>query len=815
MAMLLATSLAAQAVRGVVVLSDGNTRAAGVIVVAAGDSGQPARALTNTRGEFTIALPHAGTFQLKALRIGFRPTDGPKITVANSETVRAQIQLTDVAVSLIAVRVQGDDVCRTRPDSGALVTRAWEEARKAIMSAGLSATDAPLVAEWIEYNRTLEATGRVVRALRVRTTHSATTHAFKSLPADALVEKGYVIVEGDDISYHAPDGDVLVSDSFAGSHCFQVVLPPGRGADSLIGVAFRPARDQRDIRDIEGTFWLDRRSAELKWMDFKYTNMPSAAEKASPGGRVEFLRLGGGGWLIGNWNIRMPEFGRALASASASAGRMTVVRAPNTTVLRTIQVTGGQVTKVSRGDSVVYQAVGAELDVQVISLDESVSATGTMLELLGTDYVAKAGTDGRVRISPVLEGRYEVRIHSSIMDTLGLPPITREIEIGNRASVDTVRLPPPLEMARAACGGVLGDRTGLIRGTVRDSTGEPIPNAAVLVSWLGSMKIIGGGTADRVGWSEQNVAVLSDAYGRWRSCGVPRGVPFTVTVKTDAGTDARRSRLADDQAMATADLVAHKVATTTDIVLPKENRALVEFWASNSDGTVMPDVTLDLELPGGVKRTINTGPNGHALLGDVAPGQVTVRARKVGFLPGKLLATVGVGRNTVPITMSPTGLPTLATVRIVGDQRKTYDRFDEFETRHLNSAATRSITRAEIEKRNPVDAWQMLTNVPSVKIAQLGGVIIARSMRVENAGLLSDAPCYMKVMVDGVLMAETESVGKDTDKTIKTTFANLANLPPPDQIRGIEVFAGPASIPVQYGGTGNGKWCGLIAVWTR
>ena len=807
----LAVSLSAQSVRGIVVQPDGATRAAGVIVVAVGDSGAPSRALTNTKGEFAIALGKPGSYSLRALRIGFRPTEGPRITVAKDETIRAQIQLNDVAVSLMAVTVKGDDVCRTRPDSGALVTRAWEEARKAIMSAGLSATDAPLVAEWIEYDRTLEATGRVVRGLRVRTTNRVTTHAIKSAPADVLAEKGYVIPDGEETSYHAPDGDVLLSDAFAATHCFQVVVPPGRGADSLIGVAFRPARDRRDVRDIDGTFWLDRRSAELRWMDFKYTNMPSIADQASPGGRVEFLRLGGGGWLIGNWSIRMPEFGRALASAMV--GRTNVVRAPNTSVLRAIQVTGGQVTKVLRGDSVVYQAVGAALNLQVISLDESISPTGTMLHLVGTDYVAKAGADGRIRISPVLEGRYEARIHTSIMDTLGLSPITREIEIGRRATIDTVRLAAPLDMARAVCGGGSADHTGLVRGTVRDSVGAPIPNAAVQVSWFGSMKIIGDARrADRVGWSEQNVAVLSDGYGRWRSCGVPRGVPITVTVKTDAGTDARRVRMGDEQAMLAADLVLHRAAATTDIVLPKDNRALVELWASDNAGTVLPDVTLDVDLPGGGTRTINTGVSGHALIPDVAAGRVTVRARKIGYLPGRVVVSVATGRNTIPIIMSSTGFPTLDTVRIVGDVRRRNDRFDEFDTRRLNGSATRSITRAEIEKRNPVDAWQMLTNLPSVKIAQQGGVVIARSMRVENARLLSDAPCYMKVMVDGVLMSETESVGNGDSKT---AYPNLANLPPPDQIRGIEVFAGPASIPVQYSGAGNNKWCGLIAVWTR
>ena len=83
MAAVLAAPAAAQSVRGVVTMPDGTTRASGVIVAATGDSGAPVRALTNQRGEFTIALPAAGRYALRALRVGFRPSTGPTVVVAH------------------------------------------------------------------------------------------------------------------------------------------------------------------------------------------------------------------------------------------------------------------------------------------------------------------------------------------------------------------------------------------------------------------------------------------------------------------------------------------------------------------------------------------------------------------------------------------------------------------------------------------------------------------------------------------------------------------------------------------------------------
>ncbi len=62
-------------------------------------------------------------------------------------------------------------------------------------------------------------------------------------------------------------------------------------------------------------------------------------------------------------------------------------------------------------------------------------------------------------------------------------------------------------------------------------------------------------------------------------------------------------------------------------------------------------------------------------------------------------------------------------------------------------------------------------------------------------------------MVDGVMQTPA---GFDHNGPV-----DLRLLPRPEEIHGVEVFAGAAMIPPQYGGVGSGKWCGMIAVWTR
>ncbi len=138
----------------------------------------------------------------------------------------------------------------------------------------------------------------------------------------------------------------------------------------------------------------------------------------------------------------------------------------------------------------------------------------------------------------------------------------------------------------------------------------------------------------------------------------------------------------------------------------------------------------------------------------------------------------------------------LDTVRVVAGAR-VLARHEEFESRRRRGDATAIITRADVERRNPVSTWQMLTRVPSVFVVDSGDAVLARSSR--NV----DVSCWFRVAVNGVLTHEPR--------------ANLKELPTPDQVYGIEVFSGAATMPIQYGAARSAteRFCGLIMVWTR
>jgi hypothetical protein len=797
--------LAAQRVRGQVVLPDSTTPLAGVIVVATGDNGSfMRRALSTERGAFDLPLPHAGRFDLRVLRIGFAPTVGPTVELKEGETQSVKIVAGSERISLARVTVRGQDECNTRRDAGLLVARVWEETRKALIASQLVA-DKPLVAEWIEFNRSLEPGGTRVKEQQVRSTRSPTTHAFVSRPAESLAADGYIVEDAGSTMFYAPDADVLLSESFANLHCFHVEPPPA-GHPGLIGLGFTPGRGARDLKDIEGTVWLDRESSELQWLEFHYTNVPLAAERAGAGGRVEFLRLTSGEWLVSRWNILMPLVGAAPKTAEGGLSRI-VLASPEAS-LKSVHVTGGQVITVARGDSTLYRATGASFSVQVVARDANVAAAGAIVSLMGTDYSVTADAAGRARISPVLEGRYRAKAQSALMDSLGAAPVERDVEIREGAErVDSIALPRAFELVRAGCKGeALTENESLLHGTVRDTSGRAVAHAAVTVTFQTGISTAGG----QLGYSERTVGALTNESGQWRLCGVPRGRPMSVRVVTDDGADAKKIQLEEGQAFGATDLVISrsKVALNTGAgSTGAAATATVEISVSTRNGVPVPDAAVEIVPASGASRTVRTQASGHALVPAVEPGIIRVRARSIGLKAGELVVRVAAGRNTVPIILDVARSPALDTVRIMGS-KAVLARHSEFEDRLARHEASAAFTEEDIQKVNPVETYQMLRRVPSITFIPSGktGSLLATSSRAMklDGTTLQAVPCFMSVMIDGMIM------GGDIDGHF-----DVSHLPPPADIHGIEVFAGPSSIPAKYNGAANDKMCGLIAIWTR
>jgi hypothetical protein len=391
----------AQTVRGIVVDLT-QTPVPGVVVqLMSANQGLAARALTNERGEFRLAAPAPGSYRLRTMRIGFRPTLSEVVVIAAGAEVVHTLTLAGVPFSLDTVRVVSRTSCRVPSDSAAATFAVWEQARTALTAATLTRRAQTVNARIVTFERTLDAgDGRVTRE-EATARAGYTSRAWRALAADSLRKVGYVVADrSGEMTFYAPDIDVLLSDGFAEDHCFRLVDDRGR---SQVGIAFEPIRS-RTKSDIRGTIWLDRKTTELRTVDFLYTSIHRAMMDANAGGGIAFARLATGAWVITRWDIRMPVIERRLGSMGVG-GRMA---ASDETRVREIQVAGGQLAAIIRGADTLWTHPPLAITGIVTDSASGRALADVALSVPGTGVTVRSDAAGRFALRGLVPGSYAV-----------------------------------------------------------------------------------------------------------------------------------------------------------------------------------------------------------------------------------------------------------------------------------------------------------------------------------------------------------------------------------------------------------------------
>lgn len=333
-------------IRGNVVDGAG-ARVAGSLVVALDERGQlVARALSGGDGAYTLAMPTSAKVSVHALRVGYEPSDAVQVDAPSSAPLR--LTLSSVRTRVSNEKSRQKSVCGTPHDTTSDVTRLWEEARKVIASTRLTFGATPLSAHVIGFDRRTSRDGKSVIAERTHENDVSAHRPFSSLPPDSIANAGYVIESESDVAYYAPDAEVLLSGRFADSHCFGVQSPPSAHPE-WIGLSFKPSKDRLGVKEIGGTFWFDRESLELRQLDYRYTNVPTAYLAAGVGGAISFRLMPFGAWIISAWEIRMPQ-GQIQSQIALQHSQ---VRDRKMVTVDALRVAGGVVRTITNGSTVV------------------------------------------------------------------------------------------------------------------------------------------------------------------------------------------------------------------------------------------------------------------------------------------------------------------------------------------------------------------------------------------------------------------------------------------------------------------------------
>jgi hypothetical protein len=492
-------SISAQIIRGQIV--DGATQAPipGAFIVLLDSAGtQRGAVLSGEGGTFILHVSEAGRYRLRAERIGYADMLSEPLRVDQGRTVTYRFGITVKAVDLEGLKITGKGRCRMSREVGAETSVLWDEVRKALS-----------IAVWgdqergVPYQTTLWARERDLRSLAVsadtvRLTSGYGRTPFTSESARSLGANGFIRkLDDGGYMFYGLDAKTLLSDDFLATHCFRVEKA-GRDQNGLVGLGFEPIH-RNGPPDIVGTLWVDQKTAELRYLEFKYDKIPMARDlpTRSFGGRMDFRRLGNGDWVVQHWWLRMPQ------SVVVTVGPV------ERHVQFKIREQGGEIRFI--GAAGTSGAEGrSELSGIVYDSTRAMPLAGANVFLTDINRVTTTDFVGHFRFNDLPAGRHGIAFTHLRADALGLAVSPRTVVVDPNRYTSVILAVP----RGAAC--PASSTTGGVLGFVDDlRSGEPVPGVEVRMTWWSAGKALSSLTK-RVAHTD-----TTDAHGRYLFCGVP------------------------------------------------------------------------------------------------------------------------------------------------------------------------------------------------------------------------------------------------------------------------------------------------------
>jgi len=209
-------------------------------------------------------------------------------------------------------------------------------------------------------------------------------------------------------------------------------------------------------------------------------------------------------------------------------------------------------------------------------------------------------------------------------------------------------------------------------------------------------------------------------------------------------------------------------------------------------------------------RDWNTDARGDAVLAVVPGRRVVFELRRIGYALRLVDLASGTDQVSLRITLQP-AVHVLDTTTVVGEARS--QMLAGFEGRRLRGAGSATfITREQIEQQMAIRTIDVVRRAAGTRVIDSAGVLLVASSRGAKAiigggaaatkggkGGFDLAPCVMRIAVDGML----REWGFSLDWI------------DPKEIHGVEVYPGPATMPVEFSGLRKDAYCGLVMIWTR
>jgi hypothetical protein len=391
-------------------------------------------------------------------------------------------------------------------------------------------------------------------------------------------------------------------------------------------------------------------------------------------------------------------------------------------------------------------------------------------------------SSGRFEADSVPPGTYQVTFRHPMLDTLAIRAASVSVVLpaGGLARVG-LGVPSGRTFMRLCAGRPGTANQSAVFGVVRNvMTNEPVVGAAVRINWVSMVADQALGIRRVV----ETRADTTDSAGRYVGCGLPSGLPVTVTVTAPGvgGVKAEVSLRPEEAVpfhLSLAPVGVTADATLTGRIVDGDRRPLsgADVWVISGSG----------ESP--VARTDSAG---RFSLGGLPPGTGTVSARRIGSTPAS--RTVGLaagGTTTVQLTLSQQAVVLQElTVEAKSVSRAQRAGFTERQQRGFG----KFLDSDALSRLAAADAGTLFRQLPFLRVIEgAGGSAL---MNQSSRGFGGGGPCAMVLLVDGMV-------------TPPDAIRSLLK----EHIEAVEVYNNGGDVPIEYSSPSTG--CGAVLVWTK
>jgi hypothetical protein len=198
-----------------------------------------------------------------------------------------------------------------------------------------------------------------------------------------------------------------------------------------------------------------------------------------------------------------------------------------------------------------------------------------------------------------------------------------------------------------------------------------------------------------------------------------------------------------------------------------------------------------------------TSATGRFLFPEVPPGEYVLETEHVGY--GTQTRPINVGARTVDIDaeLSQVAIELEGLTVTVRARPPVLNQVGYYERRERLSGVARFYEQEELVSRSQVSLATALAQTLGVRVVTQDGV--SRMMSTRGRKGIEQRPCYLRLIVDGVLMSR--------DDPALDALWNLESFLP-NQVAAVEIYPSDNSLPQKYRSMGNMTQCGAVVIWS-